>query len=98
MSDFRLDNYEITVGRFKKFLAAYVQPAPGSGKNPNNPSDPGWDAAWNAGSLPADAATVTTAVECNATYQSYTAGNDALPMKEGLLMRTKRSSPVSNGV
>jgi formylglycine-generating enzyme required for sulfatase activity len=27
VSDFRLDNYEITVGRFKKFVAAFAQPA-----------------------------------------------------------------------
>ncbi len=49
LSDFRLDSYEITVGRFKRFLDVYspnMIPA-GAGKNPNNPEDQGWDAAWN---------------------------------------------------
>jgi len=82
VSDFRLDTYEITVGRLKKFVAAYVQPAGGSGKNPNNPSDPGWDTAWNTGSL-ANAGTLADAVKCDPTHQAYTAGNDALPMNCG---------------
>jgi sulfatase modifying factor 1 len=45
VSDFRLDAYEITVGRFRKFVAAYSQNMlpTGAGKNPNNASDPGWD-------------------------------------------------------
>jgi sulfatase modifying factor 1 len=45
VSDFRLDLYEVTVGRFRKFVGATggtYRPAPGSGKNPNNPDDPGW--------------------------------------------------------
>ena len=84
MSDFRLDNYEITVGRFKKFVAAFAQPAAaqpatGSGKNPNNAADPGWDTAWDTGSL-ANAAALTAAVACSATYQTYTGGDDSLPM------------------
>jgi sulfatase modifying factor 1 len=49
VSDFRLDTYEVTVGRFRKFVAAYSQNmiAQGAGKNPNNSSDPGWDTSWN---------------------------------------------------
>lgn len=53
VSNFGLDNYEITVGRFRKFVAVYTPsmiPA-GAGKNSHNPSDPGWDPSWNA-SLP----------------------------------------------
>src|SRR5262249_5194651 len=55
VSDFRLDTYEITVGRFRKFVAAYSQDMipVGAGKNPNNPSDVGWDVAYNS-LLPAD--------------------------------------------
>lgn len=52
-----MDKFEITVGRFRRFVAAYQQsmtPA-GAGKNPNNPADQGWDPAWNA-FLPATAA------------------------------------------
>ena len=73
LSDFRLDTYEITVGRFRKFVAAYSQTmiAAGAGKNPNNPSDPGWVSAWNA-SLPANVATLTGALKCTATFQTWT--------------------------
>ncbi len=73
VSDFRLDNYEVTVGRFRKFVSAYTQgmiPA-GAGKNANNSADPGWDVGWNA-SLPADAAALTAAVKCDATGQTWT--------------------------
>ena len=66
VSDFRLDNYEVTVGRFRAFVGAYSQNmiAVGAGKNPNNPSDPGWDTAWNA-SLNATALAMTTALKCS---------------------------------
>jgi formylglycine-generating enzyme len=49
VSTFCLDKYEITVGRFRKFVEATSggTPAPGAGKNPNAPDDPGWDPAWN---------------------------------------------------
>ena len=82
VSDFRLDTYEITVGRFRKFWNTYPgnMPAAGSGKNPNNASDPGWDATWNTSSLPASQAALTTKIECQTTDQTWTAGNDALPM------------------
>lgn len=65
LSDFRLDKYEITVGRFRKFIQAYSRDmiANGAGKNPNDPSDPGWNAAWNA-NLPADSTALMISVEC----------------------------------
>ncbi len=49
ISDFRLDKYEITVGRFRAFVAGYPGnlPREGDGKNPNNPADPGWSGSWN---------------------------------------------------
>ena len=73
VSNFLLDKYEITVGRFRKFVAAYSQSmiAAGAGKNPNDPSDPGWETAWNA-SLDADAMALQTAVQCDLTYQTWT--------------------------
>jgi formylglycine-generating enzyme required for sulfatase activity len=73
VSDFRMDTYEITVGRFRKFVAAYPgsKPVAGAGKNPNNPSDPGWNAAWNT-AMPADQASLTAALKCNATWQTWT--------------------------
>jgi formylglycine-generating enzyme required for sulfatase activity len=82
VSDFRLDTYEITVGRFRKFWNGYPgnMPVGGSGKNPNNPNDPGWDASWNTSSLPAHQSDLTTNITCEASYQTWTAGNDNLPM------------------
>jgi formylglycine-generating enzyme required for sulfatase activity len=82
VSDFRLDTYEVTVGRFRKFVAAYSQgmiPA-GAGKNPNDPTDAGWNAAWSA-SLPPDATARTGGANC--LYPTWTAGpaaNESKPM------------------
>jgi formylglycine-generating enzyme required for sulfatase activity len=50
VSDFKLDKYEITVGRFRAFVNAGFglqanPPAPGSGANPHIPNS-GWDPAW----------------------------------------------------
>jgi formylglycine-generating enzyme required for sulfatase activity len=63
VSSFRLDTYEVTFGRFRKFVEGYPanQPAAGSGKNPHNAADGGWDAAWNA-LLPADQAALRNAL------------------------------------
>jgi len=80
VSDFRLDTYEITVGRFRKFVAAYAQDmiAAGAGANPNNPIDTGWNTAWNA-RLPASGATLEKALKCAGANQTWTdaAGNAA---------------------
>jgi formylglycine-generating enzyme required for sulfatase activity len=73
VSDFRLDKYEITVGRFRNFVAAYSQnmiPA-GAGKNPNNPSDTGWNTAWNA-LLPADQTALIASLKCHNVFQTWT--------------------------
>jgi formylglycine-generating enzyme required for sulfatase activity len=84
VSDFRLDTYEITVGRFRKFVAMYSQTMIdlGAGKNPNNASDPGWDKAWD-GLLPADEGALRMRVQCNPTDQTWTdaaGNNERLPM------------------
>lgn len=61
VSDFRLDKYEVTVGRFEKYVAATIAgwlPSAGSGKHTHlnegaglsatgGGSEPGWDASWN---------------------------------------------------
>jgi formylglycine-generating enzyme len=72
---FALDKYEVTVGRFRKFVAAYAAPAPGgfrpavgSGANPNvnfTVSNTSWLAGWDdsggAGTnLPLTGATAAT--------------------------------------
>lgn len=89
VSAFRLDSYEITVGRFRNFVEAYSQdmiPA-GSGKNPNSPADSGWSTDWNA-SLPADTAALRAALKCytgqqNNNYETWTdtvSGNELRPI------------------
>ncbi|HEX7672059.1 MAG TPA: SUMF1/EgtB/PvdO family nonheme iron enzyme, partial [Polyangiaceae bacterium] len=84
VSSFALDTYEITVGRFRRFVMAYSQSmtAAGAGKNPKNATDSGWDIASNT-SLPADAAALQTAVACNEASQTWTpspGSNENLPM------------------
>jgi sulfatase modifying factor 1 len=72
VSAFRLDSYEVTVGRFRKFVAEYPrnQPSSGAGKNPNDPDDTGWNAVWNA-AMPATAAALSAAVKCDSKYQPW---------------------------
>ena len=62
ISDFRLDKYEVTVGRFRKFVDAWVagwRPSAGMGKHAHLNSgrglastaggyEPGWDGTWTA--------------------------------------------------
>jgi formylglycine-generating enzyme required for sulfatase activity len=82
ISDFRLDDYEVTVGRFRNFVSDYAHHMPevGSGRNPNNDLDPGWDAAWNA-SLPADEAELIRSVQvCDSRFTTYAADDATLPM------------------
>ncbi len=86
VSSFKLDRFEVTVGRFRKFVNAGYgtqakAPATGSGSHANTVGS-GWDAAWNA-SLPADTTSLVGAVKCNATYQTWTdtaGNNENLPM------------------
>jgi len=87
VSSFRLDKYEVTVGRFRRFVAAYdawrvSNPADGAGAHPSITGS-GWSTAWSA-SLPASSAelTSTTGVKCNSAYQTWVdgSGNDTLPI------------------
>ncbi len=76
IASFRLDTFEVTVARFRNFLKGYPGnlPKEGAGKNPNDPSDPGWRAAWNSdpARLPATAAaTINVAGRCQG-YSTYT--------------------------
>jgi len=73
VSDFRLDAYEVTVGRFRAFVNVYPGsiPVTGGGGNPNDPQDHGWDSSWNA-IMPKDAAVLRTAVKCDPTYSTWT--------------------------
>jgi sulfatase modifying factor 1 len=83
VSDFALDDYEVSVGRFRHFVSAYSQSmtAPGAGKNPHNLAlDPGWNDAWDA-KLPASAAALVSAVQCaNGTFTAAPGANEVTPI------------------
>jgi sulfatase modifying factor 1 len=74
VSAFRLDTYEVTVGRFRTFVAAYPASLPtgGAGKNPNNASDPGWDANNWPAIMPLDQAALVAGIKCDTNLQTWT--------------------------
>jgi formylglycine-generating enzyme len=86
ISNFRLDKYEVTVGRFRAFVAdgqgtQAKHPATGAGTHANIPGS-GWEASWNT-SLPPDTATIIAAVKCSSIYQTWTdtpGANESRPM------------------
>ncbi len=86
VSDFRLDKYEVTVGRFRQFVMANEgtqasPPISGAGAHPNIAGS-GWDASWNA-SLATDTTALMQAIKCYPMYQTWTdtpGGNESLPM------------------
>jgi formylglycine-generating enzyme required for sulfatase activity len=90
VSDYRLDKYQVTVGRFRKFVDAWVagwRPSSGSGKHThlnggNGLSDggggyePGWDTTWSP-KLNASKADWDMALSCDASYQTWTSSAGA---------------------
>lgn len=78
VSDFRLDVYEVTIGRFRAFLAQYPSnlPIDGAGRNPNDPTDPGWDSNWNV-RMPLSASSLTENLSCQRPYQWTASPGDA---------------------
>ena len=88
VSDFRLDTYLVTVGRFRAFVNAGMgtkgtAPAPGAGAHARIPGS-GWDTTWNT-YLADDKRALVKAVKCQPEppYQTWTdaAGpDDNLPM------------------
>jgi sulfatase modifying factor 1 len=75
VSDFRLNKYEVTVGRFRKFVNAgmgtQANPPPATaGANPYI-SNSGWDPNWSA-SLTVDTAAFIGALKCDMTSQTWT--------------------------
>jgi formylglycine-generating enzyme required for sulfatase activity len=76
VAKFRLDAYEITVGRWRKFMAAYTGQsfiALGSGKNPNNATDPGWVQLFKD-------QLSTKIVQSSGQQATYDSGNDNRPI------------------
>ena len=96
VSNFRLDEYEVTVGRFRQFVAAwnngagYTPPA-GSGKHThlnggqglaNSGSAGTYETGWVA-SDDSNIAPTTSNLSCDASYQTWTASagsNENLPI------------------
>lgn len=84
VSPFRLDRFEVTVGRFRAFLNAGFStqgnpPPPHAGSNSNNGNDPGWNSEWNR-FLPIDATDFESSLE-KCPWSGWTAGGgDSLPM------------------
>lgn len=74
ISGFRLDKYEVNVGRFRAFVAAGMgsqisPPKEGAGVHPDIPGS-GWQSSWNA-NLPANAAVLVAGL-CSADSGPWT--------------------------
>jgi formylglycine-generating enzyme len=86
ISQFHLDKYEVTVGRFRAFVEAGKgtqenPPSPGTGAHANILGS-GWKLDWNA-NLPTNTNTLRDALMCNARAQKWTdapGANESLPM------------------
>lgn len=74
VAGFMLDEFEVTVGRFVKFMAAYdgTPPAVGAGAHPLIEGS-GWKSAWN-GSLPKSKSELEESLQCWASLATYHAG------------------------
>ncbi len=75
VSDFYLDKYEITVGRFRQFVNAGMgtqvgPPAAGAGAHMGITGS-GWNSTWNT-NLAATTAALTSNLKCYTGYQTWT--------------------------
>jgi sulfatase modifying factor 1 len=92
VSAFSLDKYEVTVGRYRAFVAAEVagwRPAAGSGKHAyltggglNDGKEPGWEASWSANlaSTSADWASNLACTPKTATWTDEAGADDDKPI------------------
>jgi formylglycine-generating enzyme len=80
VGDFRLDRFEVTVSRFRQFVAAYAgPPEQGAGAHPIVPSS-GWNVAWNS-AMPADRAALIASLKCTgSTWSDQPAGKEDFPI------------------
>ena len=84
VSSFRLDTYEVTVARFRKFeadFAANWRPTVGEGNNPDDETDDGWESSFTA-ALPADRDALRSMLACHyhATWTNDPQGNEERPI------------------
>ena len=96
VSDFRLDKFEITVGRFRKYIAAVEagwMPSAGAGKHVHlncglglsdgrGGYETGWDPRWNTPTnFPTDSATWDSKLTPRGIHgETWSAGDDNLPI------------------
>jgi formylglycine-generating enzyme required for sulfatase activity len=86
ISNFRLDKYLVTVGRYRQFAAAWTggwRPAAGAGKHTHLTGggladtaggiEIGWDATWNTGKVSPTTASLTRGSFCDSTHATWTA-------------------------
>lgn len=74
VGELRIDTYEVTVGRFRRFVAAgqgtqASPPAAGTGAH-QNLANSGWSSSWNTSLVPTTVA-LKTALKCDPTYQTW---------------------------
>lgn len=72
VSEFALDTFEVTVGRFRAFVTAFdgTPPAGGAGAHPLI-ANSGWRSEWNA-TLPSSQEALTANLKCSEEYQTWT--------------------------
>lgn len=72
VNNFTLDRFEITVGRFRKFVDEYPEnmPVAGSGMHPAI-SGSGWNPSWNS-YLPISRGELILQLKCGAPYETWT--------------------------
>ena len=83
VSNFQLDRFEVTVGRFRRFFEGYplTRPAAGAGAHPLIMNS-GWSSEWDGG-LPADQEALRAEVKCEENFRTWTdapGANEDLPM------------------
>lgn len=84
VGDFRLDRFEVTVGRFRAFYNAYPQskPAEGDGAHPRVKGS-GWKSEWEA-NLPAGKEALDSLLQCGSsgwhTWSSTPGVRDEIPI------------------
>ena len=81
ISSFSLDKYEVTVGRFRKFVQGfdYANGLPDrAGVNVNIP-DSGWRAVWNR-ALPSSKGDHNSLLACDPSLSTWIMSDDALPI------------------
>ncbi|MBI5535280.1 MAG: SUMF1/EgtB/PvdO family nonheme iron enzyme [Deltaproteobacteria bacterium] len=72
VAQYRLDKYEVTLSRFRRFVEQYDGTAPpaGAGENPSIPNS-GWSPAWNS-SLPTTQQALILKIKCAFGTQVWT--------------------------